>query len=94
MKLHDVRAYFRRIFAQCVWEDLENEHGVGAFLGEEAIGLFKRAGAWFGEGGGGFEAGGAQKAVPVAFNGAFLPSTAGMAIVDGAYRGLSFLASP
>ena len=63
-------------------------------MGEEAIGLFKRAGAWFGEGGGGFEAGEAQKAVPVVFDGAFHPSMAGMAIVDGAYRGLSFLASP
>ena len=31
-----------------------------------------------------------QRAVPVAFNGAFLPSTVGMAVVDGACRGLPF----
>ena len=36
----------------------------------------------------------AQKAVPVAFDGAIPPSTAGMAILDGAYRGLPFLVSP
>ena len=28
---------------------------------------------------------------PVAFDGVFFPSTAGMAILDGAYRGLPFL---
>ena len=32
---------------------------------------------------GGFGAVEAQEAVPVAFNGAFLPSTVGMAVVDG-----------
>ena len=36
----------------------------------------------------------AQKAVPVAFDGAIPPSTTGMAILDGAYRGLPFLVSP
>ena len=46
------------------------------------MGLFKRARAWLGKVGG-FGAVEAQKAVPVAFNGAFLPSTVGMAIVDG-----------
>ena len=35
----------------------------------------------------------AQEAVPVAFDGAFLPST-GMAIVDGTYSGFPFLVSP
>ena len=35
----------------------------------------------------------AQKVVSVVFDGAILSST-GMAIVDGAYRGLPFLASP
>lgn len=35
----------------------------------------------------------AQRAVPVALDGAIPPST-GMAIVDGTYSGLSFLANP
>ena len=45
------------------------------------MGLFKRARAWLGKVGG-FGAVEAQEAVPVAFNGAFLPSTIGMAVVN------------
>ena len=59
---------------------------------DEAMGLFKRARACLEKS---VDLGRkAQRAVPVAFDGAFLPSTVGLAIVDGAYRGLPFLASP
>ena len=51
-------------------------------VNDEVVGAFELTTAYFGEVGG-FGMVGAQEAVPVALDGAFLPSAVGMAVVDG-----------